>query len=483
MTSNTLLVPGDTCWRIERADRFAFIVDAADYYRFAKQAIVEAKHSVFLIGWDFDSRIELEPGGATVEGPNRLGPFLNWIADRRPDLQIYLLKWNLGVIETILRGETPFYLLQWMARKNITMKLDAAHPRMASHHQKIVVIDDALAFCGGIDMTLGRWDTREHLDENKGRRSPWGRQLQPWHDATTCVSGKAAAALGDLARARWNRATGDDIGPAPGDAEDLWPDGLEPTVTDVDVAIARTIAAYDGADQVNEIEELYLAAFASAKRAIYIESQYFASREIAEAVIARLNETDGPEIVIVNPQTQDGWLEEATMGAARARLLEHVKHNDPHGRFRIYHPATAAGTAIYVHAKIMIVDDAFLRVGSSNLNNRSMGFDTECDLAIEAGDDAGLREKILSVRHDLLAEHLGVAAGEIAAKVEETGSLIEAIEAFAGSGRRLELLPVREIGDLEDVIAETDFVDPERPPGLMKRAKRRVKRTFRRRRA
>ena len=475
MTADHLLVPGDTCWRIERANRFALIVDAADYYRAAKAAILNARHSVMLVGWDFDTRIELEPEGATLDGPNKLGPFLKWIAETRPSVQIRLLKWNLGMIETVLRGETPFYLMQWMAKKNITMELDAAHPRMAAHHQKIVVIDDALAFCGGIDMTQGRWDTREHRKNDKSRKSPWGRQLGPWHDATTCVDGPAARALGDLARDRWHRATGETL-TVPDHVDDPWPVDLAPILTDVDVGIARTVAAYEDHEQVTEIEELYLAAIAAARRMIYIESQYFASREIAEAVIARLREPHGPEIVILNPEAQDGWLEEATMGAARARLLEHVKHNDPFNRFRIYYPMSKEDEPIYVHAKVMVVDDELLRIGSSNLNNRSMGFDTECDLAIEAGGDARLRTEILRVRHDLLAEHLGVSLEEVRDKIEETGSLIATIEMFSASGRRLVELPIREIGDLEDVLAETDFVDPERPPGLMKRAKRSMKR-------
>ncbi|WP_081629371.1 phospholipase D-like domain-containing protein [Methylopila sp. M107] len=480
MADEPLLVPGDTCWRIERAERFAFIVDAADYYRLAKQAILDARHAVMLVGWDFDSRIELEPDGATVEGPNRLGPFLKWAADRRPDVQFHLLKWNLGVIETISRGETPVYLAQWMAKKNIRMKLDAAHPHMATHHQKIVVIDDGLAFCGGIDMTLGRWDTREHVEDDPRRRSPWGRQLGPWHDATTILTGPAAKALGELARDRWKRATDEDL-PAPPPEPTAWPDGLKPHLEDVDVGIARTYAAYGDHEQVVEIEQLYLAAIAAAERTIYVESQYFASRQIAEAVMKRLREFDGPEIVIVNPEAQDGWLEESTMGAARAKLLTHVKRADARGRFRMYYPVTPNGTPIYVHAKIMIVDDRLLRVGSSNLNNRSMGFDTECDLAIEAADDE-TRAEILALRHDLLAEHLGASPDEVAAKIEETGSLIAAIEAFSADGRRLLELPIRELGEVEEALSETDFVDPERPPGFWKRARGKVKRRFRRRR-
>ena len=480
MRTQPLLIPGDTCWRVERANRFAFIVDAADYYRHAKQAILSARHSVLLVGWDFDSRIEFEPEGATLEGPNKLGPFLKWIADRSPDLQIRLLKWDLGVIESLSRGETPFYLLQWMAKKNITAKLDGAHPRLAAHHQKIVAIDDAVAFCGGIDITLGRWDKREHRENDPSRRSPWGRALEPWHDASACVDGPLAKVLGDLCRERWKRATGEAIEPPPG-GRDLWPDGLAPQFEDVDVGVSRTVAAHEGHDQVSEIEELYLAAISAAKRFIYIESQYFASRGIAEAVIARLRELHGPEIVVVNPESQDGWLEEATMGAARARLLRHVKRADSCNRFRIYYPVATGGAPIYVHAKVMIVDDAFFRVGSSNLNNRSMGFDTECDLAIESKGDAALSEKIAAIRDDLLAEHLGSTPEEVAALIGETRSLVATIERLSTSGRRLAELEIREVGEFEEALSETDFVDPERPPGLWARAKRRVRRRIRRR--
>jgi phospholipase D1/2 len=474
MSADPLLVPGETCWRIERADRFALIVDAADYYRAVKCAILKARRSVMLIGWDFDSRIEFEPEGQTIDGPNALGPFLSWAADRRPDIEIRLLKWNLGMLETLGRGETPFYVLQWMARKNIELKLDAAHPPLAAHHQKIVVVDDALAFCGGIDMTLGRWDTREHREDEPSRRTPRGKPLPPWHDATTCVDGAAARALGDLARERWARATGRTIDPVAPEG-DPWPELLEPSLTGVDVGIARTVAAHAEHKQVAEVEKLWLAAIAGAKRAIYIESQYFASRKIAEAIAARLREPDGPEIVIVNPEAQDGWLEETTMGAARAKLARYVRRADFFNRFRLLWPATPGGAPIYVHAKVMVVDDRVLRVGSSNINNRSMGFDTECDLAIEAGADETLKAEILRVRHDLLAEHLGSTIEEVASRVEQTGSLIGAIESLSGSGRRLVPLEFRDVGGVEDALSETDLVDPERPPRPWRKALRRLR--------
>src|SRR5690606_4408906 len=186
--------------------------------------------------------------------------------------------------------------------------------------------------------------------------------------------------------------------------EPRWPDGLEPLAENVPVAISRTMPEYNGREAVHEIEALYLAAIGKAERVLYIESQYFASRKIAEAIAARLSEPEGPEIVVVNPESADGWLEEEVMGSSRARLLRLIERADIHGRFRLYTPVTEGGEDIYVHAKVLVMDDRLLRVGSSNLNNRSMGFDTECDLVIEADvEQTELRERILHLRHDLLA--------------------------------------------------------------------------------
>ena len=174
-----------------------------------------------------------------------------------------------------------------------------------------------------------------------GRRSR--RRYGPWHDVTTAVDGEVAQALGELARDRWKRATGEDLEPPP-PVESAWPEGLEPSFRDVDVAISRTVPEHEGQGGVHEIEALYLAAIAAARRTIYIESQYFASRKIAEAMAARLREPDGPEIVVINPETADGWLEEEVMGSSRARLLRLVREADRHDRFRLYTPVTAVGS-------------------------------------------------------------------------------------------------------------------------------------------
>jgi phospholipase D1/2 len=342
---------------------------------------------------------------------------------------------------------------------------------------KLLVIDDALAFCGGIDMTTGRWDTREHMEERPGRRTSWNRPLGPWHDGTTCVSGPVAGALADLARRRWFRATGEEVDALASDS-DPWPEELPVDLAEIDVGIARTEPAYEEYPQICEIEAATLATIRCARRSLYIESQYFASRTIAKAIADRLAEPDGPEVVIVNPDTADGWLEAEAMDSARIRMMHLVKAADTHDRFRIYYPVNEAGSSIYVHAKIMIADERILKIGSANLNNRSMGFDTECDLVIEARDDEEATQAAIRAKRDgLLAEHMGREVAEVAVATSAcAGSLIGAIDRLNTNDRRLVPLPDRALTLTEEAFAESDLTDPERPTRLKDKVPRILRR-------
>ncbi|MGY4398272.1 phosphatidylserine/phosphatidylglycerophosphate/cardiolipin synthase-like enzyme [Sphingomonas sp. UYAg733] len=455
------LEPGRNCWRIERVDKATVLIDADRYFRAARAAMLKAKQQILLIGWDFDARIDLVPGEHVDDGaPHNVGDFISWLVDRNPDLDVYLLRWDVGAVKTLLHGTTIFTVIKWMRHPRIHTKLDSFHPVAASHHQKIVVIDDCLAFCGGIDMTAERWDTREHLDDQPGRMMG-GKPYQPWHDATTALQGPVAGALGELCRDRWALAGGDAIA-VPEVSVDCWPDNLEADFSDIEVAISRSQPEMPGVAAAHEIETLYLDLIARATRHIYAESQYFASRRIAEAIATRLDEADGPEVVIVNPVKAQGWLEPIAMDTARARLFEALKHRDTHDRLRMYHPYTAGGAPIYVHAKILIIDDRVLHVGSSNFNNRSMRLDTECDVTIDA-DRGADPDCIRAIRDGLIAEHLGLEIDEVAAAIDETGSLIETIERLRGSGKTLRPYEVPDLGDVEKWLADNEVFDPEGP--------------------
>lgn len=458
--------PGRNCWRIEQTQRFALIRDGDDYFRAVRQAMARARRSILLIGWDFDARIAL--GNASDDGgPAKLGDFVIWLARRNPELQIRLLRWDTGALKALFRGTTMLTVLRWKMHPRITLRLDGKHPLASSHHQKIVVIDDCLAFCGGIDMMAGRWDTPDHLDDDPRRTAPGGQPMKPWHDATSAFDGPAARALGDLARDRWRIATGQQLPPV-SDINDCWPEHLTPTFRDLPLAIARTRPALSGVEPAHEVEQLTLDLIARAQRVIYAESQYFASRRIAQAIAKRLTEADPPEIVIVNPVNAQGWLEPLAMDTARAKLIEALQRLDRHGRFRVYHPVTDGGAEIYVHAKLMIVDDIFLRVGSSNFNNRSMRLDSECDvlLAAERAGSDQTRARITRLRDEFLAEHLGLQPDEVAQGVARHGSLIAMIEDSLrpqGQGRTLVRYQIPELNGLEAWLAENEILDPDGP--------------------
>ena len=452
---------GTECWRIERADQMAVIVDAADYFRTARVAMLGAKRRILLIGWDFDARISLEPGVDRPGEPKTLGGFMHWLVEREPELEIFVLRWDTGAIKSLFRGSTLFTMLKWMRHKRIHTKLDGHHPTAASHHQKIVIIDDALAFCGGIDMTGDRWDTREHRDGDPHRVQPSGKPYKPWHDAISAVEGPVAHALGELFRRRWHLAGGMKMAPGvPGGRS--WPEGLPVDFHNVDVAIARSEPEMSDQEPVYESEALFLGQIARARTHLYIESQYFASRKIAEAVARRLDEANGPEIVIINPTTAQGWLEPLAMDTARARLMEALHRRDTHKRLRMYHPYTAGGAPIYCHAKILIADDDVFRLGSSNMNNRSLRLDTECDLAIHTNDTATPKD-IATIRDGLIAEHLGVEAQVVTDLIAETGSLIQTIERLRGKGKTLRCYEVPDLTAVEEWLADNEVLDPEGP--------------------
>lgn len=459
-------------WRYARADKAHVVIDAADYFSLMHSAMMEARQRIMLIGWDFDSRIRLSDGRRwwnvrkrKETYPARLGAFMIWLCKRTDGLQVRVLKWNFGALRYLFRGTMMLDMVRWWRNPSIDFKFDAAHPLGCSHHQKIAVIDDRFAVCGGIDMTSDRWDTPAHRHEDPGRRRPNGKPYGPWHDVTMMMEGEIAFALGELGRRRWRQAGGKPMKPCEPQEESPWPDRLDAEFKNVEIGIARTRAEFRDISEVREIEALFIEQIARAKRFIYAESQYFASRRIAEAIAARLAEPDPPEIVLINPFSAEGWLEQAAMDSARVRLIHAIGEQDHAKRFRVYIPYTSGGTPIYVHAKLMIVDDEIVRVGSANMNNRSMGLDTEADVFIDAArpGNGHIVPTITRLRHSLLAEHSGIPESDIPGLLEQHGSMAAMIDAAPKTGKHLEPFVLRPLTDAEKALADGAVLDPERP--------------------
>ncbi|MBX7249143.1 MAG: phospholipase [Caulobacteraceae bacterium] len=395
------------------------------YFAALREALENAQRSVILLGWQFDPRTRLvdDDSGPAAE----IGHILRRLVVERPDLEVRLLIWRSPLPIAFSQGFFPQRAQRWFRRKTVDFRLDRARPVGGCHHQKVVVIDDRLAFCGGGDVSVDRWDTPEHLDADPRRFTPYGLPYPPRHEVMMMVDGAAARALGDLARQRWKDGVGEALHPV-AVASDPWPASIEADLTRVTVGIARTEPAWRGAAGVRENEALHLEAIARARRLIYLENQYFTSPLIAAALADRLDESDGPEVVIVSTAQSPSWFDHATMDGARHALLERLRRADLHGRFSAWTPRTVGGETIIVHSKVSIIDDTLLRVGSTNLNNRSCGFDTECDLGFETSEDSDNAKVIRGFRARLLAHFLGVDQAVFEATFAVVGSLGKTIE-------------------------------------------------------
>lgn len=459
-----ILAEGRNCWKTARADRVGFLVDAASYFAAFADAVRQARHSIFIIGWDIDSRIALVRGTNGTES-RKLGEFLSDAVARKRGLHAYVLIWDFAMIYALEREFLPVFKLGWRTHPRLHFHLDGNHPVGASHHQKIVVIDDKLAFAGGIDLTKCRWDTPEHLGRDSRRYDPGCSRYSPFHDVQMAVDGDAAAALGELARERWRRATGRTPVRAKPTGDTPWPAGLTPGLENALIGISRTEPAHRGYPEIREVEALHFDTIRAARRTIYIENQYLTSSAIGELLAARLKDRNGPEVVIVLPLKSSGWLEENTMDALRARTLRRLREADRFGRLRVCYPtADGSGSSwINVHSKVTVIDNRFLRIGSANLSNRSMGFDTECDLSIEAEDNPDARNAIVAFRNRLLAEHLGVSPERIVDMIDSRKSVAGAIDALSGPGGSLRPLDGSAPDVTEEWLCDAPFVDPARP--------------------
>ncbi len=433
-----LLRSGRNVWRVETAARATVLIDAAAFFKAVRGACLKARRRILVIGWDIDSRTRLvgEEGQATDGHAGEFARFLAELVSERPELEVDLLLWDYSLLYAGEREVLPRLSLDWTTPERVTLCIDDTVPFGSSQHQKIVVVDDAVAFCGGLDLTVRRWDTPAHAAHNHHRVDPSGEPYRPFHDVQMMVDGPAARALAELARERWCRATGGHAAVTP--VGDPWPDDVVPDFTDVAVGIARTQPRFDDEEPVREAETLYLDAIDAAEREIYIENQFLTSALVADRLAARLAERPDLQAVIVAPRSHDSWVERRTMRNGRIRFWRRVVAAGGE-RVRLVYPAIeqAGGASdTMVHSKVMIVDDRLLRIGSANLNNRSMGADTECDLAIEARGDAE-RAAILSVRDRLLADHCGVAAEEVAAARRRGAGLVDLADTLAGTGHRL----------------------------------------------
>jgi phosphatidylserine/phosphatidylglycerophosphate/cardiolipin synthase-like enzyme len=147
------------------------------------------------------------------------------------------------------------------------------------------------------------------------------------------------------------------------------------------------------------------------------------------------------------------------MDRTRSMVIGRLKAADIFGRFRAWCPETASGHPIIVHAKVTIVDDQLVRIGSANLNNRSHGLDTECELAVEAVGAASATA-ITALRNRLIGHYMGRSAADIATAIDRRGGVIAAVDALNTHGRLRPIEPLT-LGQAAGFVAAYHLGDPQ----------------------
>lgn len=460
-TDSPILAPGANCQRVETAPRFAFLMENEAYFRALDSALEKARRSIMVLGWQFDPRTRLDPDTRFSDRRAEIGVKLRALKAERPELEIRLLVWSSPWLIAASQDFFPHRAQGWFINGEAEFRLEPSWTVGGCHHQKAVIIDDAVAFCGGGDISTDRWDSAAHLDDDPRRTTAWGKPSAPRHEMMCVMDGPAARALGDLVRERWRLARRERLPRVAVDAEDEtdpWPDGVTPHLRHTPVGLMRTQPEWRGLPEVRESERLYLDAIRRAKHLIYLENQYFTSPLIAQALADRLAEPDGPEVVLVTTGRSPSWFDRLTMDTARSEVLFRLERADSHHRFFAFSPLTEGGARIVVHGKTAIFDDRLIRIGSTNLNNRSLGFDTECDVAAEPSDQAG-RDAIRDFRRHTLGHFIGVDGPAFAEVETAMGSTGRAIEHFGGA--RMQLMGSQPPNVFERWVAEWQFGDPK----------------------
>ena len=455
----------------------AVMIDAAHYFHNLAKLFGKARKRIMILGWDLHTEVRL-----TRQDKNEqtLTDSLHAALKNNRELHVYILIWEFSPVYFSERELFQKLKLSRRFWRRLHFVYDGQHPLGASHHQKLVIIDEHLAFCGGIDLTSNRWDEPEHKARHSDRRNPNGELYQPFHDLQVVVDGELAKSLASLARLRWQRACGETLPAVSIDHEEKdlqlsalvenpelrwdWP------LTCQKAAIKLTMPTYKKWDEIRQIETSYVNLIEEATDYIYIENQYFTSTLITEKLSACLSREQPPEVVIILPEMAEGFLEREAMLRLQDSCLKKLRKSDHKQRLRVFfpfHQDLSDSMQIKVHSKLIIVDDRFIELGSANLNNRSMGLDTECDIWAECSEDQQRQRLQLFLAHELAHFYADADTKTISETLKKQG-LIATIDQLnqAETKRGLKGLDEsrRENPSFSDwPILDQDFLDWQRP--------------------
>jgi phosphatidylserine/phosphatidylglycerophosphate/cardiolipin synthase-like enzyme len=366
------------------------LVDGAQALPAIAEALQAARSHVHITGWHLAAHFELVRG----ERPVVLGALLAEIAQR---VDVRVMVWAGAPIPAFhpTRKEVAAEIQRLVRGTRIRCEPDPREHPFHCHHEKTIVVDDEVAFVGGIDMTDlagDRFDVSGH---------PARRRLG-WHDVGTRLRGPVVGDVAEHFATRWREVTGERLdvnAPAAAGAST--------------VQVVRTVAEdmYASVPQGDfRILESYLRALRSATELVYLENQFLWSPEIADVLAAKLRDPPSAafRVVIVLPRRANNGQDDT-----RGQLGRLIAADDGGGRLLAATLRSRTGSRsdpLYVHAKVGIVDDRWLTIGSANLNAHSLLNDTEMNVVT---DD---RELVRDTRERLWAEHLELSRDDVSGR-------------------------------------------------------------------
>ena len=338
------------------------LIDGAQALPSIAQALLDARSHVHIAAW------HLAPDfGLTRDAhARRLRELLGDLAER---IDVRVLLWAGAPLPVFTpdRGELHEVHRALTHGTRVKCALDGRERPMHCHHEKLVIVDRELAFVGGIDLTsLGgdRFDSSEHP-----MRSRLG-----WHDVACRITGPAVGDVEEHFACRWREASGEHLQASPSSPAKTGTRTLQ---------VVRTLPEriYDFQPHGDfRVLEAYTRALRSARKFVYIESQFLWSSQIVDILVEKLRTPPSEEfrVVILLPAKPNNGAD-----TTRGQLGVLVDADDWSKRFlaaTISARSGALSAPLYVHAKVGIVDDAWLTIGSANLNEHSFFNDTEMNV-------------------------------------------------------------------------------------------------------
>jgi len=364
------------------------LIDGVQALPAIAEELRQARSHVHLTGWYFSPDFALERDDESVI-------LRNLLAELAERLDVRVLVWAGAPLPLFRpsRGEVRNMRERLIKNTKIECALDAKERPMHCHHEKTIAIDDRVAFVGGIDLTSesgDRFDTNQHPP----------RVTVGWHDACARIEGPAVSDVAEHFRMRWHEVTGQALAPV----------RPSPPHGELEVQVVRTVPEHVYAAAPRgyfTILESYVRALQAAERFIYIENQFLWSPEIETVLRDKISDPLRPDfrLVLLLPSKPNSGADDT-----RGVLGDLIEADGDAGRLlacTLFAHSGNLADPIYVHAKIAIIDDNWLTLGSANLNEHSLFNDTEMNIV---SHDVDLARK---TRLRLWAEHLELPIEQI----------------------------------------------------------------------